>query len=52
MNKIGVPEENGLLQQLKQGSWPNMGTGIDEVMAITEGEIEAKCLQVDGEQHG
>ena len=30
--KIGVPEQNGLLEQLKNGSWQNMGTGREEVM--------------------
>ena len=30
--KIGVPEQNGLLEKLKKpGSWPNMGTGREEV---------------------
>ena len=29
--KIGVQEQNGLLEQLKNGSWPNMGTGREEV---------------------
>ena len=28
---IGLPEENGLLEQMENGSWPNMGTGREEV---------------------
>ena len=54
--KIGVPEQNGLLEQLKKrklakyGHWKRRSEGL--VMAVTEGEIEGKCLPVDGEQHG
>ena len=46
--KIGVPEQNGLLEQLKKrklakyGHWKRRSEGL--VMAVTEGEIEGKCL--------
>ena len=46
--KIGVPEQNGLLEQLKKrklakyGHWKRISEGL--VMAVTEGEIEGKCL--------
>ena len=46
--KIGVPEQNGLLEQLKKwklakyGHWKTRTEGL--VMAVTEGEIEGKCL--------
>ena len=29
--KIGVPEENGLVEKLKNGGWPNTGTAREEV---------------------
>ena len=54
--KIGVPEQNGQLEQLKKrklakyGHWKRRSEGV--VMAVTEGEIVGKCLPVDGEQHG
>ena len=44
--KIGVPEQNGLLEQLKKrklakyGHWKRRSEGL--VMAVTEGEIEGK----------
>ena len=43
-----VPEENGLLEQLKtqklatHGHWKRRSEGL--VMAVTEGEIEGQCL--------
>ena len=46
--KIGVPEQNGLFEQLKKrklakyGHWKRRSEGL--VMAVTEGEIEGKCL--------
>ena len=46
--KIGIPEQNGLLEQLKKrklakyGHWKRRSEGL--VMAVTEGEIEGKCL--------
>ena len=46
--KIGVPEENWLLEQLKRwksakyGHWKRRSERL--VMAVTEGEIEGKCL--------
>ena len=54
--KIGVPEQNGLLEQLKKrklakyGHWKRRSEGL--VMAVTEGEIEESVYLVDGEQHG
>ena len=45
--KIGVPEQNGLLEQLKKRKLDNYGhckirsEGL--VMDLTEGEIEGKC---------
>ena len=47
--KIGVPEQNGLLEQLKKrklakyGHWKRRSEGL--VMAVTEGEIEGKSLR-------
>ena len=46
--KIGVPEENGLLEQQKKmelakyGHWKRRREEL--VMAVPEGEIEEKCL--------
>ena len=41
-----VPEGNGLLEQLqklaKYGHWKRRSEGL--VMAVTEGEIDGKCL--------
>ena len=34
----------GYLDNGKNGSRPNMGTGREEVMTVIEGEIEATCL--------
>ena len=47
--KIGVPEENGLVAQLKKrklakyGHWKRRSEGL--VTAVTEIEIEGKCLR-------
>ena len=46
--RIRVPEQQGLLQQLKNRKlakyrhWKRRSEGL--VMAVTEGEIERKCL--------
>ena len=44
--KVGVPEENGLLEQLKNGSYQIWARRKSEglVMDVREGEIECKCL--------
>ena len=46
--KIGVTEENGLLEQLKKHKLPKYGycNRISKrlVIAVTDGEIEGKCL--------